>query len=70
MNSWKTTAAGAGSVLTGLGMLAYGFANGDMSHFGDAIGFIFAGFGLGVAKDFNVTNAAPGVQAPAAVTKQ
>jgi hypothetical protein len=69
MNSWKTTAAGVGVLATAVATLANAFATGDYSHLPDAIGMVFGALGLGLAKDFNVTNAAPSTQAPAAPVK-
>lgn len=55
--NWKTTAAGAGSICTGLGLILHAIAGKtvDMTQVSAGIAAIMAGAGLIFAKDGNVT---------------
>lgn len=51
MTNWKTTAAGAGAVLTFLGVLAHCVSTGDYSPLGTAVPGLIAGAGMIFAAD-------------------
>ncbi len=62
LKSWKTTAAGAGTIFTALGALATMASKGawDAQAIGMAVMGIAAGVGLIFAKDGNVTGGTVG----------
>lgn len=55
MTNWKTTAAGAATILTAAGHLLSGASHGDWSGLGTDVPLIFAGLVGILAKDHNVT---------------
>jgi hypothetical protein len=60
--SWKTTLAGIAVGATAIAKLANDASSGDFGSIGTDLMGIFAGLGFLVAKDSNVTNAAPTTQ--------
>lgn len=62
MKSWKTTTAGVGGILTGLGMIAKALHDGDYSQFGTAIAAVLTGVGLMFARDSDKSSEDMGIK--------
>ena len=60
--SWKTSAAGASSILGGLALVAKGISENNFEAIGSGITAVIAGIGLILARDNNVTSEQAGVK--------
>lgn len=62
MNSWKTTVAGIGLILTALGIVAAGLGGDGSIDFGEAGAAFMAGIGLLLARDNDKSSESAGAK--------